>query len=193
MAQEETILLHFDIDEQPAVNSIKDLRTANSQLRAERDKVNISTKEGQELVQKLNVTIDKNNKLIKDNSSALEKQRTNVGNYSKSIEEAAGNLNIMGTNVGQLGTKLTSLINPVTAAVAVVTSLGAAYANSTVGAKDLSFASAQLGSAIQLLNNDFGRLILSAEDGEGVVSQATNFLISPSKYLKLFADNSMGC
>src|SRR3546814_5875806 len=55
------------------------------------------SKEGQELVQKLNVSIDKNNKLIKDNSSALEKQRQNVGNYSKSIEEAAGNLNIMGT------------------------------------------------------------------------------------------------
>lgn len=174
MAQEETILLHFDIDEQPAVNSIKDLRTANSQLRAERDKVNISTKEGQELVQKLNVTIDKNNKLIKDNSSALEKQRQNVGNYSKSIKEAAGELNIMGTNVGALGTKLASFVNPLTATVAVVTSLGLAYARSTIGAKDLEFASNQLSAATTILTNSFASLVSSGEDGEGLFSTLTN-------------------
>ena len=128
MALEEDVILHFDIDEQPAVNSIKDLRAANKQLREERDKVNISTKTGQDAVQKLNAQIDKNNKLIKDNSSALEKQRQNVGNYSKSIQEAAGELNIMGTNVGALGTKLASFVNPATAAVGIVTALGSAYA-----------------------------------------------------------------
>lgn len=174
MAQEETILLHFDIDEQPAVNSIKDLRTANSQLRAERDKVNISTKEGQELVQKLNVTIDKNNKLIKDNSSALEKQRQNVGNYSKSIEEAAGNLNIMGTNVGALSTKLASFANPATAAVGIVTALGAAYARSSIGAKDLEFASNQLGFAVDILTDKFAGLFSSVEDGEGILSKVVD-------------------
>lgn len=175
MAQnEETILLHFDIDEQPAVNSIKDLRTANSQLRAERDKVNISTKEGKELVDKLNVAIDKNNKVIKDNSSALEKQRQNVGNYSKSIQEAAGNLNIMGTNVGALGAKLTSFVNPATAAVAIVGALGAAYASSTIGARDLTFASNQLAAATGILTNQFASLISSSEDGEGAVTKLFN-------------------
>lgn len=174
MAQEETILLHFDIDEKPAVNSIKDLRAANSQLRAERDKVNISTKEGKELVDKLNVTIDKNNKLIKDNSSALEKQRQNVGNYSKSIKEAAGELNIMGTNVGAVATKLGSFVNPLTATVGVVTALGAAYARSTIGAKDLEFASNQLSSATTILTNAFASLISSSEDGEGFFSLLVN-------------------
>lgn len=174
---EETILLHFDIDEQPAVNSIKDLRQANSQLRAERDKVNISTKEGRELVDKLNVSIDKNNKVIKDNSSALEKQRQNVGNYSKSIQEAAGNLNIMGTNVGALGTKLTSFVNPATAAVAVVSALGAAYASSTIGARDLEFASNQLSAAVGLLSNSFAGMVSSSEDGEGAVTSLLNTII----------------
>lgn len=177
MAIDETILLHFDIDEQPAVNSIKDLRQANSQLRAERDKVNISTKEGQELVQKLNVTIDKNNKLIKDNSSALEKQRQNVGNYSKSIQEAAGNLNIMGTNVGQLSSKLTSFVNPVTAAVGVLGALGAAYARSSIGAKDLEFASNQLAFATTILTDKFAGLFSSAEDGEGILSKLLGGII----------------
>lgn len=178
MAQEETILLHFDIDEQPAVNSIKDLRQANSQLRAERDKVNISTKEGKELVDKLNVAIDKNNKVIKDNSSALEKQRQNVGNYSKSIQEAAGNLNIMGTNVGALGTKLTSFANPATAAVAIVGALGAAYASSTIGARDLTFAQNQLAAATGIITNEFAALFSSAEDGEGALTGLFNSLLN---------------
>lgn len=174
---EETILLHFDIDEQPAVNSIKDLRAANSQLRAERDKVNISTKEGRELVDKLNVTIDKNNKLIKDNSSALEKQRQNVGNYSKSIQEAAGELNIMGVNVGGLSTKLAAFANPATAAVGIVTALGAAYARSAIGAKDLEFASNQLYFATTILTDRFAGLFSTVEDGQGIVSRLVNSFI----------------
>lgn len=176
--QEETILLHFDIDEQPAVQSIKDLRTANTQLRAERDKVNISTKEGRELVDKLNVAIDKNNKIIKDNSSALEKQRQNVGNYSKSIQEAAGELNIMGTNVGGLTTKLASFANPGTAAVAIVGALGAAYASSTIGARDLTFAQNQLASATGIVTNEFASLFSSAEDGEGAITGLLNNLLN---------------
>lgn len=177
-AAEETILLHFDIDEQPAVQSIKDLRQANSQLRAERDKVNISTKEGQDLVDKLNKTIDKNNNLIKVNSSALERQRQNVGNYSKAIEEAAGNLNVMGTNVGGLSAKLTSFANPATAAVAIVGALGAAYARSTIGAKDLEFAQNQLAFATTFLTDKFAGLISSSEDGEGAISKLTSFIIA---------------
>lgn len=179
MALDETILLHFDIDEQPAVNSIKDLRAANTQLRAERDKVNISTKEGKDLVDKLNVAIDKNNKVIKENSSALEKQRQNVGNYSKSIEEAAGNLNIMGTNVGALGKSFSSGLNPyVVAGTAVVTALSAAYAQSTIGARDLTFAQNQLAAATTIVTNEFASLISSAEDGEGALTSVLNSLLN---------------
>jgi hypothetical protein len=178
MAQEETILLHFDIDEQPAINSIKDLRAANTQLRAERDKVNISTKEGRELVDKLNIAIDKNNKVIKDNSSALEKQRQNVGNYSKSIQEAAGELNVMGTNVGGLSAKLASFANPATAAVGIVTALGAAYARSSIGAKDLEFAQNQLSFATTILTDKFAALFSTAEDGEGFFSQIVDDILS---------------
>src|ERR1041385_5538008 len=125
--REETLISHLDIDETPAVQSIKDLRAANTELRKSRDGVNIATKEGQELVQKLNVAIDKNNKTIKDNSSALEKQRQNVGNYTNSIKEAAGELNIFGVNVAQAGEKLGTFVNPATAAVGVLTALGSAY------------------------------------------------------------------
>src|SRR5690554_8071144 len=128
MAQDETIILHFDIDEKPAVNSIKELRAANSQLRKDRDAVNLSTEEGRKLVEKLNLAIDKNNKTIKDNSSALEKQRQNVGNYTNSIKDAANELNIMGVNVGQVTSNMSKFLTPTTAAVGILTGLGAAYA-----------------------------------------------------------------
>lgn len=175
--QDETILLHFDIDETPAVNSIKQLRDANSQLRKERDQVNISTDEGRKLVEKLNVTIDKNNKVIKDNSSALEKQRQNVGNYTNSIKDAAKELNVFGVNVGAVGDKLSSFVNPATAVVAVLGALGAAYARSTTGAKDLEFASTQLSIATGLLANNFAELVTSSEDGEGLLTTALNALL----------------
>lgn len=156
MPQEETVILHFDIDEQPAVNSIKDLRAANSQLRKERDAVNISTKEGAELVQKLNVAIDKNNKTIKDNSSALEKQRQNVGNYTESIKTAAGELNVFGVNVGQVGNQLKSFVNPATAAAGALTVLAGLYAKSAVGAEDLAKAQSGLTALLDTFANSVG-------------------------------------
>lgn len=174
---EETVILHFDIDEQPAVQSIKDLRAANTELRKSRDGVNIATKEGQELVQKLNVAIDKNNATIKANSSALEKQRQNVGNYTNSIKDAANELNIMGVNVGQVTSKIASFANPGTAAVGILTALGAAYARSSIGAKDLEFAQNQLSFAIDMATDSFARLFSSVEDGEGIVSQFLNSLL----------------
>lgn len=179
---EETILLHFDIDEQPAVNSIKDLRSANSQLRAERDKVNIATKEGQELVQKLNVQIDKNNKLIKDNSSALEKQRQNVGNYTDSIKDAAGELNIMGTNVNAVSQRLASFANPATAAIGIATALAAAYARSSIGAKDLEFAQNQLNFVLDTATDRFASVFSSVEDGEGALTKYINAYLKVGFY-----------
>jgi|GEM_PF-2312574 len=152
---QETVILDFQVDERDAVQSISTLKQANTQLRKERDSVNISTVKGQEAVQKLNKAIDDNNKKIKDNSDALTKQRQNVGNYSKSIEQAAGNLKIMGTNVGQLGTKLSSFANPLTAAVGIVGALGAAYLKSAAGAED--FAKAQ-GSINALLDQFINRV-----------------------------------
>jgi len=92
---------------------------------------------------------------------------------SKAFQEAAGNINIAGTNIGALTTKLTSFANPATAAVAIVGALGAAYARSTIGAKDLEFAQNQLAASTTILTNSFAGLISSSEDGQGFV---TNFL-----------------
>src|SRR5688500_8991512 len=78
---------------------------------------------------------------------------------SKSFEDAASQINIAGVNVGGLSTRLASFANPATAAVGIVTALGAAYARSTIGAKDLEFAQNQLSHATTILTNQLAGLI----------------------------------
>lgn len=155
-SKEETVILHFEVDESDGLQSIKSLREANSQLRKERDQVNLSTAEGQAIVQKLNATIDANNKKIKENSSALEKQRQNVGNYTESIKDAAGELNIMGVNVGNVTSNLSKFINPATAAAGATTILVGLYAKSAVGAEDFAKAQGTLNSLIDQFANRVG-------------------------------------
>lgn len=156
MAAEETVILHLDIDENPAVQSIKSLREASTALRKERDQVNISTAEGKKRVEELNKAIDKNNATIKANSSALEKQRQNVGNYTNSIKDAANELNVFGVNVGQAGQNLTKFINPATAAAGVLTTLGALYLKSAAGAEDFARAQNGLNALIDQFANRVG-------------------------------------
>lgn len=176
--QKETFVLDFKVDTSDAVVSIESLTKANKELRDERKKVDLSTDEGIKKVQAINQQIDKNTATIKANSSAIEKQRLNVGNYTESIKKAGAEMNIAGQNLGQLTTKMSSFLNPATAAVGIVSALGAAYASSTTGAKDLEFASNQLSTATSLLTEKFASLFSSAEDGEGFFSKITNSIIS---------------
>lgn len=168
--QREDIVLSVKIDEGDATQSIDSLRKELKELNKERNSTNLLSEEGQRAVQALNKRIDENTAKIKTNVSALEKQRLNIGNYKNDIKAAAGELNIFGTNIGALGTKLTSLANPVTAAVAGIGALAAVYGKSTVGAKDLTFASNQLSAAFGLLGNNIASVISSSEDGAGFFS-----------------------
>lgn len=115
--------------------------------------------------------LTKSNKALADQ---LGKTQGNVASFSKETKTALQNVNVAGVNVGDLTTKLSSFINPATAAVAVVGALGAAYARSTIGAKDLSFASNQLEAITTILTNKFANLISSAEDGEGAFTKLLN-------------------
>lgn len=96
---------------------------------------------------------------------------------ASSVKTSTENIRVGGVTVGELGTKIASLANPVTAAVVVVGALGAAYARSSIGAKDLEFSSHQLSAATTILTDRFASLFSSVEDGEGALSKATdNFL-----------------
>jgi hypothetical protein len=94
-----------------------------------------------------------------------------------SFQQVAGQINIAGTNLGSLTTRLGSFINPATAVIGVTGALYSAYARSTIGAKDLEFASNQLSAATTILTNKFASLVSSAEDGEGLFSKLLGGLL----------------
>jgi len=97
---------------------------------------------------------------------------------SKSLKGFGAEAQLSQTRVGQLATQISSFANPVTAAIAVVGGLTAAYAQSTIGAKDLEFAHKQLGAAITVISNEFALLFSGVEDGEGIVSKFVNSMFA---------------
>jgi hypothetical protein len=152
-------------------NSIKGLRVQNAELIKQRDLLNTKTKEGQAAIKQINAQLDNNNKVIRENSSQLEKQKINIGNYASALDNVVPGL-------GGFATGLTNLVNPITAVSAGVGALVALYAKSTIGTKDLEFASNQLSSTINVLGNNFAKLFSSSEDGEGFFSQLSFGLLS---------------
>lgn len=158
-------------------NSRNALRAQVAKLTKEYDNLNRETAEGIKQADKLEKELSQlNSQLTKgDKSAGLFKNQ--IGNYPKMFGEAANSINIAGTSVGSMATRLASFANPATAAVGIVTALGAAYARSTIGAKDLEFAQNQLGNAITFATNAFAEQISSSEDGGGILSQFANEFI----------------
>lgn len=159
-------------------NSLDAQRLKLSQLTKERNALDRSTAAGVKEFDRMNASIKKLNAEIAKHEQKGGDFRRNVGNYTQSIKDAANEMNIAGVNVGALTTRLASFANPVTAAVGLVTALGAAYARSTSGAKDLEFAQKQLSAAVTLSTNAFASLISSTEDGEGILSKITSAFLT---------------
>lgn len=159
-------------------NSRNALKARVSQLTKEYDNLNTSTATGIKRADQLEKELAQlNAQLTKgDKSAGLFKNQ--IGNYPKALQDAASSINVAGHSVSDIGTRLASLANPITAAVGLLGSLATAYAKSTIGAKDLEFAQNQVAAAFSLASNAFAEFISSAEDGEGVVSSFTNELIN---------------
>lgn len=152
-------------------NSIKSLRVQNAELIKQRDLLNTKTKEGQASIQRINAQLDANNKVIRENSSHLEKQKINIGNYASALDNVVPGLG--GFTMG-----LSNLLNPLTAVSAGLGALVGLYSKSTIGTKDLEFASNQLSATINVLGNNFASLFSSAEDGEGFFSKLSAGLLA---------------
>jgi len=178
--EEKKVIYKVEIDESEAIKdtqklttTIESLTKANTDLRNERKKVNIESVEGKKRIAEINSELDKNNKLIKENSSALEKQRLNIGSYKADIVEASKQINVAGVSVGDLTTKVSGLTGPqgvITAGVAIVGALSAAYAKSAAGARDLESASNQLSFAFGLVNNQLAKSLGADGKGGGLLS-----------------------
>lgn len=198
MAEKEEIILEVKFEQSDALVEMERLKKSIVQTKQEQAELNKAFKAG-------NITLDEYAQdsvrlegILKKNQSAynnVQKSVTGVKTQldklidsnkkissdlqktSQSFQDVASNINVAGVNVGQLTTKFASFANPATAAVGIVGALGAAYARSTIGAKDLEFAQNQLNTAITIGTNAFASLISSAEDGEGIISRLTTAIL----------------
>lgn len=162
---EETLLLHFEVDDSSAVVSIDKLRKANSELNKERNKVNLSTEEGRKKVQELNQKIDQNNALIKTNVSALDKQRLNVGNYTDSINQSVvANLK---NNKALLGAK-----DSLTALAPGLSSSASGFLGMAKSA--MAFIATPIGAVIAALVSAFGLLKAALTTNNAVLDKFEN-------------------
>lgn len=159
-------------------NSRNALRQQISGLVKEYDNLNQGTAKGVQRGKELEAQIAKLSSQLTKGDKAAGLFKNQIGNYPQAFGDAIKNINVAGTSVGGLTTQLASFANPATAAVGLVTALGAAYAKSTIGAKDLEFAQNQLSSGITILINNFASLISSAEDGEGFFTGLLNDALS---------------
>lgn len=186
-----TEVLEFKVEQGDAFSEMERLKKSMIGLKEEQAQLQAAYKKGaitQEEYAKELVRVESLSKKTTATYSDLQKKVTGVQTQTdklvksnqalgKTLKDAANDINIAGVGLGTLTSRLSSLINPITASVAIVGALGAAYARSTIGAKDLSFAQAQLASATTIVTNEFARLISSSEDGEGAVTKVFNTIL----------------
>lgn len=160
-------------------NSRNAIKLRISELVKEYDNLNVATATGAKREKELAAELTNLNNQISKTSKNAGLFKDQIGNYPQAFQQAASKIQVAGVSVGDMGTKLAAFATPAGAVIGVLGALGAAYARSTLGAKDLAFAQNQLSIFTGLVTNKFGELITSAEDGEGAL---TTFL---NKFLEL--------
>jgi hypothetical protein len=156
-------------------NSRNALKLRVGELAREYDNLNTKSAAGAKRADELTKELKQLNDEINKGSKSAGLFKDQIGNYPAQFGEAAQGIKVAGVSIGEIGEKIGSFLNPATATVAVIGALSAAYASSTVGAKDLAYAQNNLASAFGLATNKFGEFISSAEDGEGLFSRLSKY------------------
>lgn len=165
-------------------SSIKALSVRNKELIKQRDLISTKTNEGRARIAEINKELDENTAIIIANSSALERQRFNIGNYGSALDKLLPSISntIKGTmdmykSFITFITTFSPWVIGITAVIAALTGLFAAYKKSAQGAKDLETASAGLSGALQGITNDIASLIEKLI-GEGGVTKILGNLLT---------------
>lgn len=163
-------------------NSRDALKLKVSQLTKEYDNLNTKTAEGAKRADQLQKELTQLNAEITKSSKSAGLFKDQIGNYpdqfnkiGSSIATATNEVQPFGVSVQGATASMAKFVTPAGAALGVLSLLGAAYASSATGARDLEFASNQLSAATGILSNRFAELITSADtpEGEGFFSQLT--------------------
>lgn len=174
-------------------NSRNAVKNRVSQLVKEYDNLNLATEKGIKRADQLEKELAQLNAQLTKGDKAAGLFKNQIGNYPDKLADAAKNIKVAGVSVGDLGNKLSEFVNPASAAVGVISALGAAYASSVQGARDLEKAHNTLGFAVQIGNEAFAEFINSGEKTEGVFTRLTNSFLETytpavAAYAKILAD-----
>lgn len=193
----ETIILDLKVDQGSAISELERTKKSIIGLKEEQQQLTKAYKAGEIAVDeyasesvRLEAILKKNQaeynniqKSVTGVKTQMDKLIDSNKKISAEFQNAANNIRVAGVSLGDVTTKLSAFANPATAAVGIVTALGAAYARSTIGARDLEFAQNQLSAATTIVTDSFARLVSSGEDGEGIISIFTSailFKLSPA-------------
>lgn len=173
----ETVVLDFQINEGEAISSLEKTKKSIIDLKQQQTELNKAYKEGTislDAYAKESVQLEASLKKQQAAYSAVQRQVTGLKNpfdkLNQSIKDQAKNVTIAGVS-------LSTFLNPVTATIGVLGGLFKAYSSSTIGAKDLTFASNQLSAATGILTNEFASLFSSAKDGGGFFTGLINTIL----------------
>jgi hypothetical protein len=118
--------------EDKEAGSLQKLAARSTQLRKEREKLNLETKQGQKRLIEINRELDSNNTKLKSSSDVMKKQRLNVGNYSSALDGLPGPIGRIKMMLGNLSKVL--MANPIVlliaAIVAAIAAIGKALGRS---------------------------------------------------------------
>lgn len=109
---------------------------------------------------------------LKQTSTELTKTSSTFNSFTQNVSNFSQNVNVAGFSIGDLTGKLSSFITPATAVLGVVSALGAAYANSAIGARDLAKAQNLAAASLSIVSNDLANLV-SPNSGDGLLTMVT--------------------
>ena len=198
MAEEKTtVILDFQVEQGSAIKELEETKKSIISLKKEQAELNKAYKAGnvtleeyasesvrlEGILKKQQSTYNNVQKSVTGVKTQLDKLIDSNKDISKEFANTASKINIAGVSVDDLKGKVVAFTNPATAAVAVVGALGAAYARSSVGAKDLEFATNQLSAATTIALDKFAVLFSSTEDGEGAASRLLDTYLKLIKFV----------
>jgi hypothetical protein len=168
-------------------NSRNALKLKVSQLTKEYDNLNKNTATGAKRADELQKELKELNAEITKTSKGAGLFKDQIGNYpeamqaatqatvpfGQSLSKATDEVQPFGLSVSGATSSLAKFATPAGVALGVVGALGAAYAASAVGAKDLQQTQDLLAASTEILTNRFGDFIGVADDGRGVLTHLT--------------------
>jgi len=174
METKETVIIDVQVQEQEAISSLANAKKAIVELKQQQAELNKEYKTGAK-------NLDEYAKESVQLEAALKKQQAQYSTIQRTVtglknpfDKLNDSIKEQAQQVRVAGISLSTFANPATATIGILGGLFKAYSSSTIGAKDLEFATNQLSAATGILSNNLASLVSGAEDGEGFFTTILN-------------------